>query len=38
MDKIKLEWDLDKINVPKASEKRDNVDYVKLRSMVHILF
>lgn len=34
MDKIKLEWDFDKINVPKASEKRDNVDYVMLKNII----
>ena len=34
MDKMKLEWDFDKINVPKASEKRDNVDYVMLKNIV----
>lgn len=34
MDKIKLEWDFDKINVPKASEKKDNVDYVMLKNII----
>lgn len=34
MDKMKLEWNFDKINVPKASEKRDNVDYVMLKNII----
>ena len=35
MDKMKLEWDFDKIKVPKASEKRNTVDCVMLKNIIN---